>query len=229
MTTKNENTLNSTEAVLLLLTNNVAVWSVIAAITVIFELLKAKVQLVRDLRQVQEKDNSGVTQRKANVRDEMEKKGMKLVKALKAHAVATNDVELQNSIDYTKSDLSQASDNRIADIIRLIFETAQPLTAILAGYQVTEDDIELMNTLHQQYILAIPERREKDAASSTATANIENLVKEIAALQRNKLDVLVATLEDTNPDFCQQYKNARKIIDRGVRHETSSDSPEVEK
>ncbi|MCK9618404.1 MAG: hypothetical protein M0R21_11295 [Lentimicrobiaceae bacterium] len=51
MKTKFENTLNSTEAVLLLLTNNAAVWSVIAAIATIFDLLKAKVQLVRDLRQ----------------------------------------------------------------------------------------------------------------------------------------------------------------------------------
>jgi len=175
--------------------------------------------VLQPLRQIQEKDNSGITVRKANVREQMENKSMKLVKALKALAVATDNIELERNINYSKTDLYNASDNSVADIVRLIFETAHRLTKELAGYLITEDDIELVNTLQQQFLLAMPERREKDTESSTATTNIENIVKEIAALQRNKLDVLIAPLEDSNPDFYQQYKNARKIIDRGIRHE----------
>ena len=64
MKTTDENKLNAAEAVVLVLANNIAIWTMIAAIVVIFDLLKAKIQLVRDLRQIQEKDNTGVTKRK---------------------------------------------------------------------------------------------------------------------------------------------------------------------
>jgi len=64
METNDENKLNAAEAVVLVLANNIAIWTMIAAIMVLFDLLKAKIQLVRDLRQIQEKDNTGVTKRK---------------------------------------------------------------------------------------------------------------------------------------------------------------------
>jgi len=79
--------------------------------------------------------------------------------------------------------------------------------------------LELLLTLHQQFLVAMPETREKLAISSTATKNINTLIAEISKLQRVKLDRLIAGLADTNPDFYQQYKNARKIVDRGGRHE----------
>ena len=76
----------------------------------------------------------------------------------------------------------------------------------------------------------MPETREKITLSSTATKNINTLITEISDLQRTliteisdlqrtKLDRLIAGFADTHPDFYQQYKNARKIVDRGVRHE----------
>ena len=60
METTDENRLNAAEAVVLVLANNIAIWTMIAAIMALFDLLKAKIQLVRDLRQIQEKDNTGL-------------------------------------------------------------------------------------------------------------------------------------------------------------------------
>ena len=219
MKTTDENKLNAAEAVVLVLANNIAIWTMIAAIVVIFDLLKAKIQLVRDLRQIQEKDNTGVTKRKGNVRKQMEEKGMNVIRKLVMYAVATENTELDANINYTASDLSLASENRVADIIRLVYETANAHKSELAAYGVTDEMLELLLTLHQQFLVAMPETREKITLSSTATKNINTLITEISDLQRTKLDRLIAGFADTNPDFYQQYKNARKIVDRGIRHE----------
>ncbi len=64
MNRNSENRLNAVEAVLLILADNVVVWSVIAALSGLVDLLKAKLQLVRDLRQIQEADTTGITARK---------------------------------------------------------------------------------------------------------------------------------------------------------------------
>jgi len=219
METNDENKLNAAEAVVLVLANNIAIWTMIAAIMVLFDLLKAKIQLVRDLRQIQEKDNTGVTKRKGNVRKQMEEKGMNVIRKLVMYAVATENTELDANINYTASDLSLASENRVADIIRLVYETANAHKSELAAYGVTDEMLELLLTLHQQFLVAMPETREKITLSSTATKNINTLITEISDLQRTKLDRLIAGFADTNPDFYQQYKNARKIVDRGIRHE----------
>jgi len=219
MKTTDENKLNAAEAVVLVLANNIAIWTMIAAIMVLFDLLKAKIQLVRDLRQIQEKDNTGVTKRKGNVRKQMEEKGINMIRKLVMFAVATENTELDANINYTASDLSVASENRVADIIRLVYETANAHKSELAAYGVTDEMLELLLTLHQQFLVAMPETREKLTLSSTATKNINTLITEISELQRTKLDRLIAGFADTNPDFYQQYKNARKIVDRGIRHE----------
>jgi len=219
MKTTDENKLNAAEAVVLVLANNIAIWTMIAAIVVIFDLLKAKIQLVRDLRQIQEKDNTGVTKRKKKVREKMEETGINVIRKLVMFAVATEDTELDANINYTASDLSVASENRVSDIIRLVYETANTHKSELAAYGVTDEMLELLLTLHQQFLVAMPETREKITLSSTATKNINTLITEISDLQRTKLDRLIAGFADTNPDFYQQYKNARKIVDRGGRHE----------
>ena len=219
METTDENRLNAAEAVVLVLANNIAIWTMIAAIMALFDLLKAKIQLVRDLRQIQEKDNTGVTKRKGNVRKQMEEKGINMIRKLVMFAVATENTELDANINYTASDLSVASENRVADIIRLVYETANAHKSELAAYGVTDEMLELLLTLHQQFLVAMPETREKLTLSSTATKNINTLITEISELQRTKLDRLIAGFADTNPDFYQQYKNARKIVDRGIRHE----------
>ncbi len=219
MKTTDENKLNAAEAVVLVLANNIAIWTMIAAIMVLFDLLKAKIQLVRDLRQIQEKDNTGVTKRKGIVRKQMEEKGINVIRKLVMYAVATENTELDANINYTASDLSLASENRVADIIRLVYETANAHKSELAVYGVTGEMLELLLTLHQQFLVAMPETREKVTLSSTATKNINTLITEISELQRTKLDRLIAGFADTNPDFYQQYKNARKIVDRGIRHE----------
>ena len=219
MKTTDENKLNAAEAVVLVLANNIAIWTMIAAIMVLFDLLKAKIQLVRDLRQIQEKDNTGVTKRKKKVREKMEETGINVIRKLVMFAVATEDTELDANINYTASDLSVASENRVSDIIRLVYETANTHKSELAAYGVTDEMLELLLTLHQQFLVAMPETREKLTLSSTATKNINTLITEISDLQRTKLDRLIAGFADTNPDFYQQYKNARKIVDRGIRHE----------
>ena len=219
METNDENKLNAAEAVVLVLANNIAIWTMIAAIMVLFDLLKAKIQLVRDLRQIQEKDNTGVTKRKKKVREKMEETGINVIRKLVMFAVATEDTELDANINYTASDLSVASENRVSDIIRLVYETANTHKSELAAYGVTDEMLELLLTLHQQFLVAMPETREKITLSSTATKNINTLITEISDLQRTKLDRLIAGFADTNPDFYQQYKNARKIVDRGIRHE----------
>ena len=96
-----------------------------------------------------------------------------------------------------------------------MYETANAHKSELAAYGVTGEMLELLLTLHQQFLVAMPETREKVTLSSTATKNINTLITEISDLQRTKLDRLIAGFADTNPDFYQQYKMPVRLSTAG--------------
>jgi hypothetical protein len=54
---------------------------------------------------------------------------------------------------------------------------------------------------------------------STATLQLKNKVKEVLTFLKNELDNAMLIVKITNPTFYMTYRNARKTIDSGIRHQ----------
>ncbi|RLD60575.1 MAG: hypothetical protein DRJ05_04430 [Bacteroidetes bacterium] len=220
MTDNQENKYNMYESTLAVLKANNTVWSPIAPIGETITSIEAKMKLVRDYRQVQEKDTTGITINKHNIESNLVDAMIKVISGLIAHATVTENPELLNSINYNRNNLQRSRDNILYDKAQLIFNTATPLATELATYLVTQPDIDAINTLSSDYLTAIPAKRAAVSASKTSTANIKNTFKELDNLFKGKLDNLLILFQVPNSTFYNEYKAARTIIDLGVRHET---------
>jgi len=62
-------------------------------------------KLIRDYRQIQEKDTTGITVNKHNIEDNLINAMIKVISGLIAHATVTENPELLQSINYTHSNL----------------------------------------------------------------------------------------------------------------------------
>jgi len=218
MTDTQENKLNMFETVMTVLDNNSTVWNSIPPIVEIKTKVDTNIYKIRELRQKQEKDFTGITVNKAEVQEKLIAATLKLIGGLMAYSTVNNDHRLRNSINYTKSDLFLSRDNILYDKALLVYNIAQPLAAELSVYLITEEDILAVDTLLKKYEQAIPEKRAATSESKAVTEALKQTFKATSFLLKDKLDNLMLIFQAVNPDFYNAYTNSRIIIDLGRRH-----------
>jgi hypothetical protein len=218
MTDTQENKFNMYEAVIAVLDSNSSIWNSIPAIVEIKTNVETNIDKIRELRQIQEKDSTGITVNKAEIQENLIAATLKLIGGLMAYATVTNNHELRNSINYKKSDLEYTRDNILYDKALLVYNTAQPLAAELAVYLIGEEDILAVDTLLKEYEAAIPEKRAAVSESKAATQALKQTIKATSFILKDKLDNLMLIFQAVNPDFFNAYTNSRIIIDLGRRH-----------
>jgi len=218
MTDTQENKLNMFETVMTVLDNNSTVWNSIPPIVEIKTKVDTNIYKIRELRQKQEKDFTGITVNKAEVQEKLIAATLKLIGGLMAYSTVNNDHRLRNSINYTKSDLFLSRDNILYDKALLVYNIAQPLAAELSVYLIIEEDILAVDTLLKKYEQAIPEKRAATSESKAVTEALKQTFKATSLLLKDKLDNLMLIFQAVNPDFYNAYTNSRIIIDLGRRH-----------
>ena len=218
MTDTQENKLNMFETVMTVLDNNSTVWNSIPPIVEIKTKVDTNIYKIRELRQKQEKDFTGITVNKAEVQEKLIAATLKLIGGLMAYSTVNNDHRLRNSINYTKSDLFLSRDNILYDKALLVYNIAQPLAAELSVYLIIEEDILAVDTLLKKYEQAIPEKRAATSETKAATEALKQTFRATSLLLKDKLDNLMLIFQAVNPDFYNAYTNSRIIIDLGRRH-----------
>ncbi|MEZ5198510.1 MAG: carboxypeptidase-like regulatory domain-containing protein [Bacteroidales bacterium] len=222
MTDAQENKFNSILAVDTVLDDNKIVWQPLPAFSDIATKVKAIKAEIVNLRQIQEQDKKGLTVNKTLTREQLTIATLKLINGLAAYAALNNNHELLAEVNYTPTNLTSARDTIISDIALLIQNKAIEFETQLADFLVTTEDIAAQLALLEQYNIAVPDKRVADSTSKAATADLKLKFKEMDILLKEKLDRLVRLFETTNPDFVQQYFNARIIIDLGRRSSTNN-------
>nr|WP_319512540.1 hypothetical protein [uncultured Draconibacterium sp.] len=178
-------------------------------------------------RQVQEQNTSGLTLSKENLRGDVENLSLRVSVALIAYATATGDANLKRMAKYTPSKLAKVSDVVLCDIAENMITMATPIVAALEIYFVTQAELD---TLHQKTLdfkAAIPQNRVATSSRKASTATIDQLIRDANNILKNEIDPLVQPFQFINPDFYQQYKNARIIIDYTGRGPGASDETTV--
>lgn len=174
------------------------------------------------IRAIQEQDNTGIALLKADVRTRLTNALVKVINGVVAQAIYTDNVELQNTVNYPFGDLQNSRDSILADKATVVYDTAWPIRAGLVTRRITEADITLIDTLKQQFIQLIPEPRAGIIETSAATEDLQNKIKQTDDLLNNKIDKTILVYRPEFPDFITQYFKAREIINLGVRHSRKS-------
>lgn len=200
-------------AVDLVLKNHSELFESLAPLVLGHQRLKDGLLQLEANRLVQEANNTGLTGSKTDLRTKLIDRLMKFMAALKAYAIATNNLELKEKVNYPKSKLVAAPDNILYDIGSLVVSLAMPILPELAKYLITTEKVTDLTTSLTNFKEAIPQKRVATSTSKVSTENIGDVINSLHSLLKDELDALMLLLEEDQPDFYKAYKNARIIVD----------------
>lgn len=222
------NKLRMFESSNLVLKNHSSIFESLADLVTGQQRLEGGIVQIAQYRQIQETDNSGLTETKSDLRSNLIVKIIQLSAALKSYANVTGDKELKTKAGYAKSKLLQVSDSVLYDIGILLVNLATPLQPALVNYFVTPEKLEELSNLLADFHAAIPQRRVASSMSKVSTSKIGELFDSLSKLLKDEIDVLMMLFEESNPDFYKAYKNARIIVDYTGRGRTNGDEGTTE-
>ena len=215
------NKLRMFESVKLVLTNHAQIFNQLPDLVAGQQRLNDGIQQIAQYRQVQETDNSGLTETKIDLRSNLVTKELQLSAAIKSYANVTSNKDLKTKAEYNKSKLFQVSDPVLYDIGILLVNLATPLQAELSKYFVTPEKLAELSGLLEDFHTAIPQRRVANNMSKVSTSKINALFNSISKMLKDEIDVLMLLFEEGEPDFYNAYKNARLIVDYTGRGKTN--------
>ncbi|OFX60327.1 MAG: hypothetical protein A2046_02690 [Bacteroidetes bacterium GWA2_30_7] len=191
------------------------VWNSNNAFKATYNLLKSRIRLVEQNRDIQITNITGVTSEKAIKRVAMTDKALFIANRLESYARVSANTELLANIHFTASDMDKARDTNIVGICDLILSKANTYATELANYDVPATTITDLQTAITTYTSVVTKPQTSKAILKNATQNIAQYIKEIDELLATRLDLDIEVFKTTNPDFYSQYKTARIIISTG--------------
>lgn len=196
----------------LVLDNHSQIFAELEDMVLAHQRLKNGIDLLGQHRQVQETDNTGLTDNKIDLRLNIIDHILPIEAAVKSHAIFTKNKELKAKASYTRSDLLNAPDPVLYDICLLLLNLATPILPELGKYFVDQQKVDFLNSLLTSFKAAIPKKRVANSVSKVSTANIGEVFTSLTLFLKDEMDVLMLLFQQTNPDFYNEYRNARKIV-----------------
>ena len=170
-----------------------------------------QVDTLTALIEVQQRDRKGKAVVKAERRDLLTILGMDICLKIRSYATAIGDMDLYNTISYTKTSLDRFTEVDFIAAITTILNSVTLLQPNLVGYGITALTVTEYDALFNAYLTSAPlpqataeEKREATAAIKVAIRNANALLK--------KMDGVVSTLILSNRPFFNQYFGSRTLI-----------------
>lgn len=161
----------------------------------------------------------GFSSAKRRKRNELETILFKIAASVSYFGSANNEPDLTNGYDYNDSDIRGMRDQQIISAATILLNTARPKLTELAECGITAELLDGLEKERDDFAALVSGSGAAAAQGKAATANIKNLFKELRDIFENRLDKLADFMKADNPDFYAEYTAARRIIDRGIRHE----------
>ncbi len=218
MDKKTENYMSMTTAVNDLLTREVGIVSSLVGLQTAHNDLIAKIAVERGYQLIQETGITGWATKKGEKKGDMITKAVKVVSGGTAYALANNDPVLFDEINYSKSRLETMRDEEVDLACKLIHDKASPIVVALVDYGILPADLTSLAAATGLYSAVKQMPSEKVDERQVAADGMKEAISDIRGIFE-KMDRIVKTLQDTEPDFVKNYFNSREVYDIGVRHE----------
>jgi len=217
MTKNQENRLSMYFTVVQVVNYHSEAWKDSVAFTNSFNTFKNYVSKIDTTRQIQLRSITGVTQNKKDAMLKAAEKGFLIAQPIYAYAKIIGDHKLANRVSFSIGRLIKERDTVIFVKLRDVKEFAQNYVDQLADYGVSQEDIDELGVLTENYAAIVEDPRQAITNRVRATKELKNLMNEVKILLTDHLDRLIHQFKLSSPEFWQQYANARKIVNLGHR------------
>lgn len=177
------------------------------------------ITVVKGYQTIQDTQLKGWATQKGSRKEDMITKTLKIINALTAYALVSNDEVLKEEVNYSRSRLDGLRDEDVDVVCNLIYSKANLISIISLGdYGLVLADLTAQYAAIGLYtaVKQMPSGKvdERQAAKDGIEVTIGKLRKNLELMDR-----LVKTMIDPAGEFVKKYFNAREIYDIGVRHE----------
>jgi hypothetical protein len=229
MKTKQENRFTMHKAVQKFGQDNNTTLSANADVTMALGLLDDQIALVNGLIQTQNLDRSGVTVAKNIARDIVEERALSIAGRIKGWAYFHQNPVLEAEMNFTKggktasTGLHRLADTELAPVCRTILQRATDHLASITT--ITAPELTAFDGFILTYEGLVSAPATAEGQSVVATEQMEPTLDRTDEMLKEGLDRLMLAFTHTNPTLLATYKQARKIIDLGTRHEPDAPVP----
>jgi len=225
MTTHEENKLSMYLTVQQVTNFHSEVWKDSVAFANSFNEYETLLNTINKTRQIQLRSITGVTQMKWDAMFKASEKGFFIAQPVCAYAKSIGDHKTVDRVSFSISKLMNERDTVIFVKLRDVKEFAQNYLDQLGDYGITQADIDELDVLTEHYAVIVENPRQSITNRARATKDLREQMNEAKVLLTDYMDRLVYRFKAGNPEFWQQYMNARKIINLG--HRRRVEKPDV--
>jgi hypothetical protein len=200
------------------LTDNISIWGGIMTFTNVVNLLIAKIILIQQTETKQTRSTKGITGGKKTKKQELIEKTIEGSSALQSFASDNGNQDLYSLVDFSEAELETLPDAIVKDRAQLVLDTVNANAASLAGEGFDAADIIQLQTLVNEYDVAIPAPITAISNKKTATETLKTLFSETMELLETNLDKKMVQFKQSHPEFFSDYENNREILDLGTQH-----------
>jgi len=168
--------------------------------------------------QVQIKNRKGITKDKHEARENLILAVEQATGIIKAHFDSVHNHDIFTSVSVTLSRLRTMRDIQLVPYVQNVIDLLTTHQVVLLPFGVDAAYISNLTDLLTVYntILSMPTAARN--SKSTATLELKNKTRELSVFLQNELDNAMLILKTTQPTFYKTYRNARRIVDNGIRH-----------
>lgn len=135
-----------------------------------------------------------------------------------AFATVTNNAGLKEQCNFSARRLERLTDETVADTCTMLHGLADSRSAELQSYGLHDTMLDALSDAIDDYRLLV-EKPKTARSEQTATRRLlEPLYEETDSLLRGQLDKLITLFRNQSPEFVQEYRANRSIIDHPVTH-----------
>lgn len=229
MNTKQENRFTMHQAVKKFYDDNVATFATNADLTMAFGLIGDQITLTKSLVQTQNLDRTGVASAKNIALGIMIERALGIAGRIHSWAYLHQNPVLQAEMNFThggktaSKGLDRISDTEIAPVCRTILQRATDNLANVTT--ITSIELTAFEGFITTYENLLSAPTTSEAQAVVATEQLEPALDRTDEILRMACDRGMLGYSHTNPTLLATYKQTRKIIDLGTRHEPDEPTP----
>lgn len=225
MTQNQDNITTMFEATLAFLDKNSSVWNGTAAFADAVTRATEGTAQVRTKTGKQQSPTTGVTDEKAQTRDDLEEKLLLVADAIAAFAAKSGDPDLAAKVDVTKSSLDRLPDSDLVQTAQRVLAAAAANLAALGPYGIKDAQKEALEEAASLFSGKKESPRQAMVGRKVETLSLPEAIRSVRSIFRNELDKLMTQFKKPNPDFYNGYFTARIIVNRAATQPANAPGP----
>ncbi|WP_299579541.1 hypothetical protein [uncultured Sunxiuqinia sp.] len=195
------------------LDNHTPRWNTIPVMVTVKNELDELIQRIQEKNEETDANSKGTTEQKETVRRGVAEKAVSISGILQAYAAFNDDKVLAGQAKLIKSDLLTCRETDVEAAIRPVLTLARNLLTELADFMLTEAMVVETETSLDSFKALIGQPRTIRNQAFSAMSMLEEMMDQVDALLKQKMDKLMIRFEFTDQPFFEEYTRARVIVD----------------